>query len=154
MSNLFEVEMKDLAGKVAVVTGGSQGLGLAIGMALGIDGARVLLVSRRAKELREAAKRVSDLGGTAETFTADITAPGAASDIVDAALSRYDQAERLGRGRFAGRGAVGPFEQVRLPELALIHGALVRFERLFCRDDAVGAAREQGAAQQQSAAEE
>src|SRR5690606_29581080 len=53
---------KLLEGKVAIVTGGSQGLGQAIAGALGIDGANVLLVARRPEELEMAAAQVRKHG--------------------------------------------------------------------------------------------
>jgi 3-oxoacyl-[acyl-carrier protein] reductase len=80
---------KLLESKIAVVTGASQGLGMAIATALGIDGARVLVVSRRRDKVETAASRVRDAGGIAESLVADITQPGAAGEVMSAARAAF-----------------------------------------------------------------
>ena len=56
----------------ALITGGSQGLGLALGKALASAGARVVLVARHAGRLDEAVHEVRGLGGEAYGIAADI----------------------------------------------------------------------------------
>jgi NAD(P)-dependent dehydrogenase (short-subunit alcohol dehydrogenase family) len=51
----------DLTGKTALITGGSRGLGLQIAEALGEQGARIVLSSRKAADLQEAQKHLSGL---------------------------------------------------------------------------------------------
>ena len=53
----------DLAGKVAVVTGGSEGIGRAAARSLGREGARVVICARRADILEDAAGRAADETG-------------------------------------------------------------------------------------------
>lgn len=88
---------KLLEDKVAVVTGGSQGLGLAIATALVIDGAKVLLVSRQEEKLQSAALKMERIGGEggAAAFAADITLPEAAGKIVKAAVSKFGKLDIL-----------------------------------------------------------
>jgi NAD(P)-dependent dehydrogenase (short-subunit alcohol dehydrogenase family) len=62
--------MGNLAGKVAVVTGASRGLGRAIALALGAEGARVALVARDAGKL-EAVR--AEIGDSSAVFVADVT---------------------------------------------------------------------------------
>jgi NAD(P)-dependent dehydrogenase (short-subunit alcohol dehydrogenase family) len=62
----------DLAGRRALVTGGSSGIGAAMARALGLAGARVLLVARREAELAATARQLSDEGIAAETLAADL----------------------------------------------------------------------------------
>jgi gluconate 5-dehydrogenase len=62
----------DLAGRRALVTGGSSGIGAAMARALGLAGARVLLVARREAELAATARQLSDEGIEAETLAADL----------------------------------------------------------------------------------
>ena len=54
---------KDLAGKVALVTGGSDGIGFATAALLAKRGARVVICGRRAEQLEIARARIADDGG-------------------------------------------------------------------------------------------
>jgi NAD(P)-dependent dehydrogenase (short-subunit alcohol dehydrogenase family) len=64
---------KKLAGKIAVITGASKGLGKAMALALGGAGARLALVSRNKDQLNAVAKEVRAIGTEAEAFIADVT---------------------------------------------------------------------------------
>lgn len=67
----------DLAGKVAVVTGASGGVGRAVSLALAARGARVALVARSAGPLEETRQAIVAAGGSAYSFPLDVTRPGA-----------------------------------------------------------------------------
>ena len=62
----------DLSGRRAVVTGGSSGIGEAMAAALGLAGARVLLIARRQSELEQAAARLRVAGVAAEALSLDL----------------------------------------------------------------------------------
>jgi 3-oxoacyl-[acyl-carrier protein] reductase len=82
-------DAKALAGRTAIVTGGSRGIGLAIARVLAEDGAAVVVSGRDAARLDAAAK--------------DLEASGAAVLAVAADAARREDAERLveaARGRF------------------------------------------------------
>ena len=64
--------MKQLDGKVALITGASKGLGKAMALALGEAGAQVALVSRDLAQLSAVAVEARQRGARAEVFQADI----------------------------------------------------------------------------------
>ena len=64
---------KKLAGKTALITGASKGLGKSMALALGSAGARLALVSRNREQLNGVAKEVEQAGGEAHVFVADVT---------------------------------------------------------------------------------
>ncbi|HEY2903494.1 MAG TPA: SDR family oxidoreductase [Polyangia bacterium] len=61
-----------LQGKSALITGGSQGLGRALGQALAVAGARVVLVARAAGPLADAVAVIRAAGGQAHAVAADV----------------------------------------------------------------------------------
>jgi NAD(P)-dependent dehydrogenase (short-subunit alcohol dehydrogenase family) len=65
----------DLAGRVALVSGASRGVGRAIAMALAAHGARVALVARGTASLEAARREIETAGGTARAFPADVADP-------------------------------------------------------------------------------
>ena len=84
-------QLFDLEGKTALVTGGSRGLGLQIAEALGEAGARVMLTSRKASDLEEAAAHLQAKGIDTRWIAADASQP---SEIARVAA---DAMQRLGR---------------------------------------------------------
>jgi len=66
----------DLSGRRALVTGGNSGVGAAMARALGLAGARVLLVARRAAELEAAARTLRSEGIDASVLSADLADSG------------------------------------------------------------------------------
>ncbi|MPY66531.1 SDR family oxidoreductase [Deinococcus sp. SDU3-2] len=66
-------DLFDLTGKVALITGGSRGLGLQIAEALGEYGATVVLTARKQNELDEAKAHLEGLGITAHVYAHDLS---------------------------------------------------------------------------------
>ncbi len=81
---------KPLAGRTALITGGSRGLGKAMALALAEGGASLALVARDAAKLAETAEEARAHGGTVETFLADVT------DEQQVAALQHQVAQRLG----------------------------------------------------------
>ena len=75
-----------LAGKVAIVAGGSRGIGRAIAVRLAREGASLMLVARDKAALTETAAAIAAEGGTANFFAADLRLPDAPSALVTSTL--------------------------------------------------------------------
>jgi len=83
-------DTKALAGRVAIVTGGSRGIGLAIARSLAEDGASVVVSGRDSGRLDAAAKELEKCGGGGVLAVAADAAKRADADrLVDAARERF-----------------------------------------------------------------
>lgn len=76
-----------IAGKVALITGGSRGLGLACAERLAQEGCKVVIAARDPDRLQRAAEKLRSLGGEAHGLTADI----ATRDGIEALVSELKQ---------------------------------------------------------------
>ncbi|HXQ91129.1 MAG TPA: SDR family oxidoreductase [Acidimicrobiales bacterium] len=79
--------LKPLAGRSAVVTGASSGIGRAIAEALGGAGAHVVLGGRTKQAMDESVKRIAATGGTAEAHVHDVRVVADARALVDRAVA-------------------------------------------------------------------
>jgi len=96
----------DLSGRVALVTGGSRGLGLQIAEALGEMGAKLAISARKKDELDQA---VAHLGGSASAFVADIGKRETIAPLAEAVLKKFGKVDILVNNAGATWGA--PAEQ-------------------------------------------
>ena len=78
----------DLGGQTALVTGGSRGLGLQIAESLGQAGARILLTSRKAGDLEEAAAHLQAQGIDTRWIAADMSQPAEITRVADETMQR------------------------------------------------------------------
>ncbi|MDR2239349.1 MAG: SDR family oxidoreductase [Zoogloeaceae bacterium] len=82
-------QLFDLSGKIALVTGGSRGLGLQMAEALGGMGAKVAIAARKADELEEAKARLEAGGIETLSVAADLSRPEQIPALTDAVLGKY-----------------------------------------------------------------
>jgi len=88
-------DLLDLGGKVAVVTGGSRGIGLQMAEALGEMGARVAITARKQDELDEARAHLESMGIECLRVSGDLSQPAAIPTMVDAVLEPWGQVDIL-----------------------------------------------------------
>jgi 3-oxoacyl-[acyl-carrier protein] reductase len=81
-ANSTVTQNKPLAGSVALVTGGSRGIGRAIAHRLAVLGASVALCGRDRAALEESAARLERLGGPTFSHVADVTQAGQVAELV------------------------------------------------------------------------
>jgi NAD(P)-dependent dehydrogenase (short-subunit alcohol dehydrogenase family) len=95
----------DLSGQTALVTGGSRGLGLQIAQALGEAGAKIVLTSRKAADLEEAAAHLQGSGIDTRWIAADASEPAEAQRVVREAMERAGEIDILVNNAGATWGA-------------------------------------------------
>ena len=95
----------DLTGKTALVTGGSRGLGLQIAEALGQAGAKIMLSSRKASDLEEAAADLQAQGIDTRWVAADASDPAQVKRVVDETMQRLGRIDILVNNAGATWGA-------------------------------------------------
>jgi 3-oxoacyl-[acyl-carrier protein] reductase len=78
-----------LEGRVALVSGGSRGIGAAIAVSLAREGVQLALVARTAEKLEEHAATLRSRGATVRTYPADLLDRAAAQNIVDAVVRDF-----------------------------------------------------------------
>jgi NADP-dependent 3-hydroxy acid dehydrogenase YdfG len=84
-----------LEGTVALVTGGSSGIGEATARSLASAGASVAIVARRADRLEQLAGEIRDAGGTALVVEADVSSQEQASGAVERTVSELGRLDTL-----------------------------------------------------------
>jgi len=85
----------DLTGKVAVITGGSRGLGLEIATALGEAGASVVITARRDQWLAPALEGLKAQGLGAAAITCDVSSPEQVSSAVRGTVEKFGRLDIL-----------------------------------------------------------
>ena len=127
-------QLFDLSGKTALVTGGSRGLGLQIAEALGEAGAKILLTSRKAADLEEAAATLQDKGIDTRWIAADASQPADIAKVADEAMQRLGQVDILVNNAGATWGA--PAEDYPLEAWDKVMNLNIR--SIFLMSQAVG----------------
>lgn len=98
-------ELFSLQGKTALVTGGSRGLGLQMAEALGEQGARIVLSSRKQDELDTAVAHLASKGIEASAIACDLSQEANVQPFVEEALRRLGQIDILINNAGASWGA-------------------------------------------------
>ena len=96
--------MREFNNKVAVVTGGANGVGRALGAVLAERGARVVLTDINAERLEETAAELRKKGGDVSGIAADVTSADSVDRLADAVFQKYGAAHLLFNNAGVGIG--------------------------------------------------
>jgi 3-oxoacyl-[acyl-carrier protein] reductase len=100
------VKETSLQGKVAVVTGGSRGIGAAIARKLALMAAKVIIAGRTERELNSTASAIQGEGGSCEGIVCDVSDLGSVEQFARAVLANSGRIDILvnnaGVGNFGG----------------------------------------------------
>lgn len=86
---------KELEGKIALVTGASQGIGRACALTLAAQGATVALAARNEQKLRRVAAEIAASGGQAEAFVLDLSSEASIKDTAKAVIGKHGRIDIL-----------------------------------------------------------
>ena len=106
--------MAALAGRVAVVTGASSGIGAGLAAMLADEGARVVLAARRGKELERVASEIREAGGEALPVATDLADETSLTRLLDTAAASFGPVDVLVNN--AGFAVWKPLEATTLAE--------------------------------------
>jgi 3-oxoacyl-[acyl-carrier protein] reductase len=99
-----------LSGKVAIITGGTQGIGKATALRLAIEGAGVVICARGQALLDAAGDEIRQAGAKVATVAADVSKAEDCGRVIDAAIQAFGRIDILVNN--AGTSATGPFEEL------------------------------------------
>ena len=121
-----------LDGKVALITGGSMGMGKAMAQKFAASGAAVAIVARRPEPLADAAREIVAAGGRCRPYAGDVSKAGEVSRLFSAIIDDLGRVDILVNN--AGRSQAGKFEdltdEIWRGDFDLKVFAAVRFARL------------------------
>jgi NADP-dependent 3-hydroxy acid dehydrogenase YdfG len=104
-----------LAGKVALITGASSGIGEATAAALADAGAKVAIAARRGGHLEKLAARIEAAGGAVLSIETDLTRDGELTAMVDKVASHWGRLDILVNN--AGQMLLSPLAEARAEDL-------------------------------------
>ena len=107
-------QLFDLTGRVAIVTGGSIGLGRQMAEGLAEMGADVVLCARKQERCHQAAEELQQLGVKAIALGCDVKNPDSIQEMVEATLSQFGRIDVLINNAGISWGA--PVEEMRLED--------------------------------------
>jgi NAD(P)-dependent dehydrogenase (short-subunit alcohol dehydrogenase family) len=124
-------ELFDLAGRTAIVTGGSAGLGRQMAEALAEQGANIVLCARKKERCEQAAAELRQLGVKTIALGCDVKNPVEVQAVVDQALAAFGRIDILINNAGTSWGA--PIEEMRLEHWNKVIETNLTGTFLFCQ---------------------
>jgi len=123
---------KRLAGKIAIVTGASRGIGRAISIAFAKEGATVVLAARALEKLKETAKQVTEAGGGAEIVVTELTEEDSIKNLVKVTGDKFGRLDMLVNN--AGVTHSARLEETATADWDRCHQVNARGPFILCRE--------------------
>jgi len=124
-------ELFDLSGRVAVVTGGSIGLGRQMAAALSEAGAKLVLCARNKERCDLAASELQKTGADVLSLGCDVKKPESVQAVVDQAVERFGRIDILINNAGTSWGA--PVEEMKLEQWNKVLETNITGTFLFCQ---------------------
>jgi NAD(P)-dependent dehydrogenase (short-subunit alcohol dehydrogenase family) len=105
--------MKNLDGKIAIVTGASSGIGRAAAKVFAAEGARVVVTARREAELDVLVEEIRQAGGEAVALAGDVRDASLNRDLVETAVGHFGGLD-IAFNNAGGTGAYGMIPEISL----------------------------------------
>ncbi len=114
------IKLFDLTGRVAVITGGSKGLGAAMAAGLASAGADLVLASRNLREVEQVAAEIArDYGHQAIGVVADVSNPAEVEALFQTAIDQFGKVDILINN--AGINIRGPIDELTFEQFKQVH---------------------------------
>ncbi|HRU39096.1 MAG TPA: 3-oxoacyl-[acyl-carrier-protein] reductase [Candidatus Goldiibacteriota bacterium] len=84
-----------ISGKIAIVTGGAQGIGEAISLTLAREGASVAVIDVNLEKAAETAANIRKLGVESEAYKADVSKPAEVDEVTDKIIDKFKRIDIL-----------------------------------------------------------
>lgn len=123
--------MKNLHGKVALITGASGGIGAAMAKRLAQSGIDLVLCGRSLEKLEKTQAAVAEYGVKSFLYTGDLTADGAPKACIDGAVAAFGRLDILINN--AGMALSCPYEQTTEEQFDNIMATNVRAPYFLCQ---------------------
>src|ERR1700747_3369508 len=124
-------ELFDLSGRVAIVTGGSIGLGRQMARGLAEMGANVVLCARKKERCEATAEELRSLGVKTMALGCDVKDPASVTDVVDATVAYFGTIDIIINNAGTSWGA--PVEEMRLEQWNKVIETNLTGTFLFCQ---------------------
>jgi 3-oxoacyl-[acyl-carrier protein] reductase len=122
----------DLNGKIAVVTGSGRGIGRAIALALGNNGATVITTARSQTQITAVAEEIKQAGGSSKAFRCDISDGTQITNLFSYIQKEFGRLDILVNN--AAIGLYGPMQDFNSDDLDKLLAVNVRGTYLCCQE--------------------